>query len=355
MAPCNKGTGVALYVDEDGVHKVIRDRTNSEPARGEIQVEVMYSGVNPVDIKHAAGVGMCPTVMGYDFVGRVSKVLPESEFAVGDLVAGYTLLGFEHTKSDKYGTHQPYVVAPEDVIWRVPDHMPHAHAAALTTSVATAADALNHFGYVEPGTRHPNPGFPYGPLLIWGASTSIGLAMLQLARACHASPIFVIASRRHYEMLRKYGAARCFDYADSDVVAKIQAALKEEDAGSFAHVSDCIGTPEAAEKILAVADCRNRVTIAQSREGFMTVYGCRARMTSVRSPVSLVRFTMAPQVYMQRAIWKKVTWAFENYGSKFEFPDVQVFEGKAEEALEKVREVGANERFGKLTLKHPLI
>ncbi|KAF4432619.1 alcohol dehydrogenase [Fusarium acutatum] len=80
----------ALYVTED-VQFVIRDDLQHETATtNELLVETSYSGANPADIKHATLLGIRPTVLGYDFAGRVVKAPLASGFKEGDAVAGYT-------------------------------------------------------------------------------------------------------------------------------------------------------------------------------------------------------------------------------------------------------------------------
>ncbi|KAH8668966.1 zinc-binding oxidoreductase-like protein ToxD [Xylariales sp. PMI_506] len=347
----------ALYIDENAVPFVVRDRIVSEPTKGEVQVEVIYSGVSAADVKHATDLGIHPTVMGYDFMGKVLKAGPDSEFAPGDLVAGYTVVNAN--RSDRYGTHQQYLANPEDLTWHVPPAVPKHHAAALTVAVATAADALiNNIGFFYPGHRHPNPGFRYGPLLIWGASTSVGIAALQIARACGATPIFVAASAKHHEMLRKYGADQCFDHTDPEVVSKIKTAIQNTPTGELCYAMDSVGFPEAARKVKEVASRFTKLVsvVHQVEEGFHMAYAFRARMMTVLfNPESRVRFTMAAQPPMHANIRRVIDWAIENYGSEFELPSVDIFEGTAEEALEQVKFVGKCARFGKLVLKHPLL
>lgn len=84
-----------LFVDNDCKTSVIRNFPLPAPGDDEYLIEVLYSGVNPADIKHAPGLGIRNVVMGYDFCGRVLRApkTPPGEtghakFAVGELVAG---------------------------------------------------------------------------------------------------------------------------------------------------------------------------------------------------------------------------------------------------------------------------
>lgn len=345
-------SGVALYVSEDGTGQILRDVAEPEPEAGEIQVEVLYSGCNPADLKHAH-LGINSTVMGYDFMGKVSQVGPNSRYSVGEPVAGYTPTGIG--RPGKYGAHQPYLVAPEDHVWRVPENVPPAHAAALTVVVATAADALyNAFGYPFPGETAPE-GRKAGPLLVWGASTSVGLAMVQFARASVARPIFAAASPQRHDLLTTLGATKCFNYADADAVSQVRAAVEEERVGPILHAADCTGYPEAAEKVAEIAS-EQAILVSmriQQDKRFKLPFGNKARDMTISSP-SIGRITLPAQPQEQARMWKGLEWAVQNYGSGFSMPEVEIFEGSAEEALDKVKVVLEGVNFGKLALKHPL-
>ncbi|KAM0814279.1 putative Alcohol dehydrogenase [Seiridium cardinale] len=353
MAP-TKSNGAALYVDEDGSNRVVRDMPKPEPGAGEILVEVQYSGCNIADVDHAM-LGINSTVMGYDFMGKVCTAGPGSPFAVGDLVAGYTPTGIG--RPAKYGAHQPFLVAPEDQAWRVPHNVPHSHAAALTVVVATAADALyNAFEFPFPGDKTLEE-FKSGPLLIWGGSTSVGIAIIQLARASGAHPIFVTASPKRHDLLKSLGAAQCFDYSDPHVIAKITAAVDDEKVGSVLYAADCTGSPEAAQKVAAIASKQAKlVSLRGQQDGRFTMpFGNKSRDMELHLPAIDRRVLIPAQPAQQARMWKGLKWAVHHYGSAFSMPSVNIFGGTAEDALDKVRAVAEGGNFGRLVLKHPLV
>ncbi|KAF9880407.1 alcohol dehydrogenase [Colletotrichum karsti] len=345
----------ALFVDDDCNFKVIRSVPIPELAPGEVIVKVSFSGVNPADVKHGLHLGVRNTVMGYDFSGRVVRANPDSAFKVGEVVAGHVPTGVG--KPWKHGAHQEYLSCPEEIVFKVPDNLPRDHAACLTTVLTTAADGLyNIFGYPLPGEQ-PSKGFKPGPLLIWGASTSVGLCMLQLARASGAFPIFVTASLRRHELLEKLGATRCFDYASPDVESRIQASVAEAEAGPIAYAADCAGTMGEVSS----ADQMLKCVGADAK--LLSVVGGRDRrfkmpLASAHAPVKLalggrvIEFPARPEDFGR--MWKSVIWAVENYGDAFSLPVVDVFKGDAEKALEEVKKVADQGKFGKLVLEHPL-
>ncbi|CCF40188.1 hypothetical protein CH063_02296 [Colletotrichum higginsianum] len=356
MAALPETSSPAFYVDEDCNFKVIHDVPFPELVDGEVVVKVLYSGVNPADIKHGLGLGIRSTTLGYDFCGRVVQAGPTSEYKAGELVAGYTPTGFGRPL--KYGTHKPFLSCPEDMMFKVPENLPPTHAASLTTVLTTAADGLyNIFGYSLPGEK-PQDGFKPGPLLIWGASASVGLCMVQLARASGASPIIVTASPSRHELLRKLGATHCFDYRSTDIASRIKAAVEESKAGPILYAADCAGSfgevTSAAQMEACVGDDAILLSVVKHQD---TRY--KMPLASANKDVT-IRFGNGPvfTIPARMEAWKKMetalAWAVRTYGTEFQLPSVEVFKGSAEDALEEVKKVADQGKFGKLVLEQPL-
>ncbi|KAI0130006.1 zinc-binding oxidoreductase-like protein ToxD [Xylariales sp. AK1849] len=343
----------ALYNDEDGSPKVLRNLPIPEPAADEVLIEVLFSGVNPADRKHATILGIVSTVMGYDFCGRVLRSGPGSSFSNGDIIAGYAPVSIG--RPSRYGAHQAYLVALEHLIWRVPDRMPREHAAALTTVVATAADALYNV-FELPFDGEPSAGVKNGPLLIWGASTSVGLSMVQLARASGVHPIFVTASPQRHAMLEGFGATRCFDYSNPDVLSQIQTALEDYGAGPILYGADCAGAKDIAEKFSRILPREATLlsVLDQTDPRFQLPLALKSIDIELKLP-GKPQMTLPAQPKLQEVIWQGLKWAVDNYRTGFELPKVDVFEGSAEEAIEELEKVVKQGNFGKLVLKQPLL
>ncbi|OLN97833.1 hypothetical protein CCHL11_02610 [Colletotrichum chlorophyti] len=357
MAIPQKSLAPALFVDEDGNFKVIHNVPIPDLVEGEVVVKTVFSGVNPADVKHGPMLGVKPTIIGYDFCGRVVKANGASKFKVGDFVAGFTPTGIG--KPPRYGAHQEYLASPEEIVFKVPDNLPHAHAASITCVVSTAADGLyNVFGLPVPGQK-PDGQFKAGPILIWGGATSVGLSMVQLARASGAFPIFVTASPKRHEVLGKLGATRCFDYNAPDVAAQIKAAVEEAKVGPILYAADCAGAYSPVNSGSQMAACVGDEAALVSVVGrpdkrFTMVFASAHATVTMRiggGPV--MTFPARPEAFER--MWKTVTWAAENYGAGFSIPAVEVFEGPAEEALAEVKKAAEQGRFGKLVLKQPLL
>ncbi|KAG6367077.1 hypothetical protein INS49_001259 [Diaporthe citri] len=350
-----------LFVDNDCKTSVIRNFPLPTPGDDEYLIEILYSGVNPADIRHAPGLGIRDTVMGYDFCGRVLRT-PNSPpggpgnatFAVGELVAGMTPTGVG--RSQKYGSHQNQLASPEDMMFSVPESLPPQEAAALSVVACTAADALYGFFKAPPPGESGVQGGRQGPLLVWGGSTGVGLCLVQLARASGVSPIIATASPARHELLRDLGATHCFDYKDPGVTSKIRAAVQDSKAGKLSYAIDVAGSGQAVEIIEQLVEPETVFlsTVVQPGKPHL-----KMPLACTRHDVPL-RFANGMEITVParredwRKTWGAVNWAVAHYGKGFRMPAVEVFDGSAEDALEELQEIAAQGKFGKLVIKHPL-
>lgn len=350
-----------LFVDNDCKTSVIRNFPLPTPGEDEYLIEVLYSGVNPADIKHAPGLGVRDVVMGYDFCGRVLDT-PKSppngaghaKFAVGELVAGMTPTGVG--RPQKYGSHQEQLAAPEDMMFSVPESLPPQEAAALSVVTCTAADALYASFKVPPPDGNEHHGRGHGSLLVWGGSTGVGLCLIQLARASGVSPIIATASPARHQLLRDLGATHCFDYKDPHVSSKIRTALRESAGGKLSFAIDAAGSTEAVELIEQLAESETVFLTTVFHPGKPAL---KMPLACTRSDVPLrlangMEITIPARVEDWKTTWNAVKWGVAHYGEGFRMPAVEVFDGKAEDALLELQKVAAQGKFGKLVIKHPL-
>ncbi|PYI24999.1 GroES-like protein [Aspergillus indologenus CBS 114.80] len=359
MATTHSQTG--LYVDDTLSFSVRKDLPIPKPDAGEILVETLYSGFNPADIKHATQLGITPAVLGYDFCGKVLETAPQSHrFRPGDIVAGYTPTGL--SRPAKYGTHQAYLVCPEEMAFRVPAALPLPDAAALTVVAMTAADALfNLFGIRSPQETETGGAPDSKGILIWGASSSVGLCAVQLARASGVSPIFVTASPQRHALLTKLGATHCFDYRSATVVDEIRQSI-EKGSASIAYGLDAVGSSPGTERSSAtlLARCLSPETdlvslVVQDDPRFRMPLATPNRDVTIRVAAAPQPITIPARPADYGRAWRVLEWAVRHYGVRFRLPRVEVFWGSAETALEELRGLAEGGRgFGKVVLGHPL-
>ncbi|KAL1792353.1 hypothetical protein ACET3X_008860 [Alternaria dauci] len=341
----------ALYVDENGEIQVRNDIKHEETAADELVVEVRYSGVNPADTKHAQ-LGIRSTVIGYDFSGTVLSAPTGSRFKKGSIVAGYTPSGIGRPL--KYGAHQSRLACPDDMVFEVPPNVPETHAAVLTVVTMTAADAVfNLFKLPLPTT----PAAYTRPILVWGASSSVGFTTVQFLRASGCQNIIVTASPARHELLKSIGATQCFDYASSTVVSEIAAAVEALGQGLISHALDSVGTPSTAH--LVVHSVSNPAAVLASvtkfDDGFRMPVAYTKDSWSIQPPGVPHAIDLPARPDNHWHAWKALQWAVENYGSRFELPSVEVFRGTTEEAIQEIVKIGGFGRgFGKLVIEQPL-
>ncbi|KFA79692.1 hypothetical protein S40288_09320 [Stachybotrys chartarum IBT 40288] len=350
----------ALYVDKDCHFSTRSDLGPYKIGHGELLIQTLFSGVNPGDVLHSTLLGMRSMVLGYDFCGRILSASPNSKFKEGDIVAGCTTPG--PGRPAKYGAHQSVLVCAEDMAWEVPSGMSCSHAAALTVVVMTAADALyNWFGKPMPSSQTPT-GLDKNPLLIWGASSSVGICAVQFARASGVKNILVTASPARHELLKSLGATQCFDYASPTVTDDILAAVEALGQGPLAHALDAVGsmasTPTSAELVARCAPdpgtCLACVVLPDDKR-FRLVYALPKDEFIVQTSDMPQPVGIPARVEDHWRSWEALHWAIANYGERFVLPVVDVVAGTAEQGLDTLKQVAElGKGFGKVVIKHPM-
>jgi NADPH:quinone reductase-like Zn-dependent oxidoreductase len=345
--------GKAIYADHDG-KVVIKDFPIPQPPEGEILVQVLYSGVNPSDIRTLKFFNCRHHLLGNEFCGRVleSPILEDTSFLkAGDIVAGY--VDGSKDRPLRYGTHQPYISVPSAWIYRVPENLPQADAAAITIVVQTANDAL--FNRLHVPLPDATPAHPEGTLVIWGGATSVGMAAIQLGRASGIHSIVATASTKQHDYLKSLGATHCFDYKDDNVVQKVKAVLQASRGPIWGL--DAAGAPDSQTLLANALSSHNDIHLAsvllQTDERFQVTLAARHIDVSFDLPDGQSLFFAAHPDEADR-MWKALAWVVKHYGAEFRPLPVRIFEGTAEKALEEIIKVEAMGTFGKLVLKHPL-
>jgi len=189
----------------------------------QVIIRVRAVALNPTDWKHALGDWGTPgTISGCDSAGDVVKVgSAVKHLKVGDRAAGFTFGGSHQTENGSYSEYVRLVAA---VCFKFPESMTYEEAASFPIPHLTAVQAL----YIRLNIPKPlSPSPKREAILIWGGSTAVGHHAVQLA-ALSGLRVFVTASPAAHEELKTLGAEGCFDYKDTDVVKKIQAAAGEE-------------------------------------------------------------------------------------------------------------------------------
>ncbi|MGW7362030.1 NADP-dependent oxidoreductase [Streptomyces sp. NPDC054841] len=181
----------AIVYEEFGGPEVLRhtEAEKPRPAPGEVRVEVVAVGVNPLDYKRRYGwveefyPTTFPAIPGLEFAGVVDALGEGvTGVAVGDEVFGWT----------RTGAYAEYAIAGD--IAPKPAGLSWESAAALPVAGETAQRVLDGLGLKEGET-----------LLLHGAAGAVGQVAVQLAVALGATVVGT-ASPGNHEYLRMLGA-----------------------------------------------------------------------------------------------------------------------------------------------------
>ncbi|MER5519728.1 zinc-dependent alcohol dehydrogenase family protein [Streptomyces sp. NPDC002763] len=190
----------------------LRDVEVGAPGAGEVRIRVDAIGLNRAEIMFREGSYFdeprFPSTLGYEAAGVVEAVGEGVDgLAEGDPVAVVPAF-----LQSEYGTYGDHVVVPASaVVPRAADVEP-VRAAAVWMAYITAYGPLAESGRVRPGDH----------VLITAASSSVGLAALQIARHVGAVPIATTRGAGKKQRLLDAGAAHVIVTDDEDLPARIK-------------------------------------------------------------------------------------------------------------------------------------
>ena len=227
----------------------IRDEIVPPPARGEIQIAVHALGLNRAEVMFRSGqyleAPQLPARLGYEAAGTVAAIGEGvSGFAVGDAVS--TIPAFS---LNEHGVYGELANVPAMAVVKHPATLPWEVAAAVWMQYMTAYGALVDIAAARPGDF----------VLIPAASSSVGLAAIEIANLSGAIPIAVTRTHAKREALLKAGAQHVIVTAEQDLVAEVNSIT----AGKGARIIfDPVGGPGL-----------NQLAEAAAQDGIIFLYG----------------------------------------------------------------------------------
>ena len=211
------------------------------PGPREVRIKVKAIGINRAEsmwrndryiepVKFPAG-------LGYEAAGIVDAVGKDvTDFAVGDTVS--TIPAFS---MNQYFTYGEVILAPDHAVVKHPKSLSFVEAASVWMMFLTAYGALIFDAQVKAGDF----------VIIPAASSSVGLAAIQLANYASASPIALTRTSVKTSRLLEAGAAHVIATQEQDMVAEVMRITN----GNGARVAfDPVGGPEFPKLISALAD-----------------------------------------------------------------------------------------------------
>ncbi|WP_118185431.1 zinc-dependent alcohol dehydrogenase family protein [Paraburkholderia phosphatilytica] len=210
------------------------------PQADEIQIDVKALGVNRAEIMFRTGQYVIepefPAKLGYEAAGDIIAVgSGVSGFAAGDRVSVIPAFSFAD-----YGMYGEVVNVPARAVVKVPDGVTYEEAAATWMMFTTAYGALINMGGLGEGDA----------VLLGAATSSIGLASIQVANMVKATPIALTNSPAKLDSLRAAGAPHAFLANAPDLVERVM----EITDGKGARIAfDPVGGPGARSLMQALS------------------------------------------------------------------------------------------------------
>ncbi len=215
------------------------DLPSAQPAKGEVRIRVSAAGLNRAEsmFYRAAYIEQpqLPARLGYEVAGVVE--------AVGDGVdkswVGKKVATIPAFSQNRYGTLGEEAIVPATALGEYPAKLSAVEASAIWMQYLTAYGALVMIGGVKAGDFVSIP----------AASSSVGLAAIQIAKAEGATAIAVTRTSKKRAELLALGADHVVVTDEEDYVARI----KEITGGKGARLTfDPVAGP-FIEKLAAAA------------------------------------------------------------------------------------------------------
>jgi len=218
-----------------------------EPGEGEVRIAVKAIGLNRAEILFRSGqyfeFPVFPASLGYEAAGTIEAVGPGvKDFAVGDAVSVVPNFSF-----NDYGMYGEVVLAPVTAVVKHPPSLSFEEAAALWMAYLTAYDALVGTAQLSKGEF----------VVIPAASSSVGIAAIQIANKLGAIPIALTRTSAKKEQIKSAGAAHIIATSEQDLVEELK---KITEGKGVQVIYDPVGGPTFA-KLLEAAAPRARVII----------------------------------------------------------------------------------------------
>ena len=191
----------------------IEDLPLTEPGEGEVRPKVEAIGLNRGEVMFREGQYLedpeFPSRLGYEAAGIVDAVGPGTKgIQIGDRVS--TIPSFS---MGKYGVYGESAIVPDYAVERYPDHLTAIEGAAIWMQYLTAFGALIEIGQIKKEDT----------VLITAASSSVGLAAIQITKAAGALAIATTRGAGKKQFLLDAGADHVIVTDEEDLAEAVMA------------------------------------------------------------------------------------------------------------------------------------
>lgn len=202
----------------------VEDVPVGEPGPGEARVRIEAVGLNRAEALYRMGVYIeqvreFPSLVGAEAAGEILAVGPD----VTGFEAGQAVSVIPTFSMNDYGVYAEEAIVPVDSLIARPEGLDAVAGAAVWMPYLTAYGALVQVGGMKPADT----------VVITAASSSVGLAAIQIANRIGAVPIATTRTAAKRDALLEAGAAHVITTADEAVDERVLA-LTEGRGAEFA-------------------------------------------------------------------------------------------------------------------------
>lgn len=301
-----------------------------QPQEYEVAIDVVAVGLNRAESMFFRGEYFVrpnlPAGLGYEAVGRVTAVGPGVDPAwIGKRVA--TIPGFS---MNDWPVLAAKAVVPLAEIVELPSSISDIDGAAAWMQYGTAYGALVELGKVGPGDF----------VLITAASSSVGLAAIQIAKAQGAVTVATTRTSRKKQQLYEFGADHVIATEEEDLPARVH----EITGGKLARVVfDPIGG-DYVDVLAQATSYEGTIFLYGMLSGTPTPYPMSAALKGVALSFYVLMQTKIPERFerMKRYVYDRLA-----DGSLKPKVD-RVF--RFDEVIEAYRYLESNQQIGKIVI-----
>lgn len=313
----------------------IEDLPLLEPGKGEVRLRVQAAGLNRAEALFTRGQYLeqpkLPSRIGYEVAGVVDAVGEGVDKSwIGKRAA--TVPAFSMNQN---GTLGEQAVVPAFALAEYPSNLTTEQAAASWMQYLTAYGALVFYGKVGPGDFVSIP----------AASSSVGLAAIQMVRDAGATAIAVNRKSAKKDELIKLGAHHVIASEEEDYVARV----KEITGGKGVRVTfDPVAGP-FVEKLAA----------ASAQEGVIFIYGGLSMQPtpfplfeSFRTAVSLRAYSLREITTIPERLPAAKKFVYDRLADGRFLPKIAKTFAYAD-TVEAYRYLESNQQVGKVVIRVP--
>ena len=204
----------SVRIHEFGGPEVLRieEVAVPEPGAGEVRLRIHAIGLNRTEVSLRSGRSpvkpALPSPIGFEAAGVIEALGPDvAGIAIGDRVALVPAYG-----AAQYGFYGEVSLAPARSLVAIPGGTGFVEAAASWVAFGTAWGGLVATGGLTAGQT----------VLIPAASSSVGLAAIQIAARLGARPIALTRTSAKAGALLEHGAAAVIATTEQDTIAEVK-------------------------------------------------------------------------------------------------------------------------------------